>query len=272
MISLDRESILQEAQRIINHANELSIPLRIVGGLAVYLDISDDDESRTFFEKARFFSESQGLHFGDIDFISYSNKHIDVKNLLEGKLLYTPDRYVNTIYANRRNIFYHSEKPLKIDVFYDQMNFSHPISFVSKNGSGRLELSRDAINPTDLVLTKLQIHEINKRDLVDIASLFIRHSLGDVETGINATRITELLSEDWGFWYDASNNLGNAKKMLGELAAQGKVSADAAAKALDRIGMLEKAIENSEKTKSWLKRQKKGTKKIWYNIVEDVER
>jgi len=44
--------------------------------------------------------------------------------------------------------------------------------------SGRLTLVPDTLTPADLVLTKLQIVEINTKDLVDAAQLLRNHQLG----------------------------------------------------------------------------------------------
>ncbi len=46
----------------------------------------------------------------------------------------------------------------------------------------------DTLSPADLVLTKLQIVEINSKDLVDAAQLLRNHQLGRGDEAVPGTR------------------------------------------------------------------------------------
>jgi len=48
------------------------------------------------------------------------------------------------------------------------------------------------------------------------------------------------------------------------------LSSDQSTKVLQNIEKIKIAIENTEKTKNWIKRSKIGTSKPWYREVEDL--
>ncbi|MEI6308399.1 MAG: hypothetical protein WCP58_02000 [bacterium] len=68
-----------------------------------------------------------------------------------------------------------------MDVFYARLNFSHPVEFGRIPGKGRLELDFPTIALADIVLEKLQIHFINKKDLIDLILLFCGHELAETD-------------------------------------------------------------------------------------------
>ena len=69
-----------------------------------------------------------------------------------------------------------------IDVFFDKLNYCHKVSF-----EGRLDNDPYSISLADILLQKLQIWEINDKDLKDIEFLFIGAEFGDDdEQKINA--------------------------------------------------------------------------------------
>ncbi|MCI4436828.1 MAG: hypothetical protein JHC33_08490 [Ignisphaera sp.] len=125
------------------------------------------------------------------------------------------------------------------------------------------------------MLEKLQIHQINFKDLVDIIVLLYGHDLcGDAvhKECVDAKYIAKILADDWGFWYDATQNLGKVKNLLEKLVAEGKIGQDIKAVIEDRINRLHKIVDEEPKTKNWLKRAKIGTSKPWYREVEELVR
>src|SRR5208337_2153189 len=90
-----------------------------------------------------------------------------------------------------------------VDVFFDQLNMCHKVSFV-----GRLELDFPITTVSDTLLHKMQIVKITQNDLVDVVALLRDHSVGseDKET-INLPYIANVLSADWGFYYTFFQNL-----------------------------------------------------------------
>src|SRR5947208_94579 len=102
-----------------------------------------------------------------------------------------------------RLVFCHPTTGLHIDVFLDQLEFSHTISW-----NGRLEMDRETIPLAELLLEKMQIFEINEKDLVDTLMLLIEHPLDSTDgESINIDQVARLLARDWGFWRTETMNL-----------------------------------------------------------------
>ena len=132
---------------------------------------------------------------------------------------------------------------------------------------GRLEIHPYCVSMADLLMQKLQIAEINDKDLKDAILLLLAAPVAETEQGaINARYVARLLADDWGFYYTATTNLRKIEAATANVAALGDgLRAAIAAKA----GQLVQAIENEPKSGKWKKRGKVGTKEPWYNEVSD---
>ena len=142
--------------------------------------------------------------------------------------------------------------------------------------AGRLELDSPTITLTDLILEKLQIHEINRKDLIDMIIVFLGHPVSangaNDRESVDGSYISRILSDDWGFWYDSIANLNKAKSLANELMAQGKLTNDQASTVGREVDRLVETANSAPKTKRWEVRSKVGTKKPWYREVEEVVR
>jgi hypothetical protein len=162
-----------------------------------------------------------------------------------------------------RHIYFGERIPM-IDVFFDHLDYNHPIDY-----RGRLEIHPYCVSLADLLLQKLQIVQINDKDLKDGMLLLLAAQIGDADKGmINAKYIAKLMSDDWGFYYTSVMNLNKI---------QAAVNGVPVLSESDRIIIKEKAetiikiIENAPKSGKWKGRAKTGTSKIWYKEVSDWE-
>lgn len=94
----------------------------------------------------------------------------------------------------------------------------------------------------------------------------------DIKTKIDCKYIATILSNDWGFWYDAMENLRKTISLVNTLVANNILSEDQANLVKSKIEKLIEIIDKTPKTEKWLKRSKIGTKKPWYNKVEELIR
>jgi hypothetical protein len=135
-------------------------------------------------------------------------------------------------------------------------------------------LDYPTITITDLVLEKLQIHEINRKDLVDLTVTFLYHPIRDgfSRDAVDARYISSILWNDWGFWYDATSNLQKTALMCEALKVEGKLVDGQVASVKSRISELLGYLEKTQKSSDWTKRAKVGTSKPWYRDVEEVVR
>jgi len=135
---------------------------------------------------------------------------------------------------------------------------------------GRLELDAPAVTLVDLVLSKLQIHEITDNDLLDLIVLLAEHDLGDGRNRtIDMPRLLAVTSQDWGLYHTASLNLLQVLAALERL--EGLPAATAAA-VRSRIAELQARMEVEPKSRRWRLRAALGTRVQWYQDVDEVER
>ncbi len=161
-----------------------------------------------------------------------------------------------------RRIFVDPEgKRPSVDVFFDKLNFCHTIEF-----RHRLMVDLPTISLADLMLEKLQIVQINEKDLKDLMVLLLEHQLGDDDEAewINARYIAHLLARDWGFYYTATTNLD---KVLATAARSEGLGPSQREEVADRVRTLRERIEGEPKTLKWKLRARIGTKVQWYQDV-----
>jgi len=89
---------------------------------------------------------------------------------------------------------------------------------------------------------------------------------------IDASYIAKVLSNDWGFYYDATINLEKVKEIALNFESENKLIKEQINTLFTRIEKLREIIENTPKTRNFLNRDKKGTSTPWYKDVEEVER
>ncbi len=253
-IPLDRypkpEVFLGEGRRIVDAARQAGFAMRAMGPLALHYYFPDRVELYARLERLG------ERYFTDIDFVAYSKSSGKIKGLME-TLGYDCD--VNTLMmtGKTRQIYYGGAVPM-IDIFLDKLSYCHEIDF-----KGRLEFDDYCISLTDIALQKLQIWEINDKDLKDLEFLFTAAEVGDDDSKrINRSYIAKRLSDDWGFWYTATTNLDRVKAHVDGVAA---LDEGQKTHIREHCNELLAHINAEPKTKSWEKRAKKGTDKIWYN-------
>ena len=242
------ESPVEEAKRIIEQAGQRKITLRLFGGISFYF--------RCPSAKHRTLQRS----YVDIDFMGHAKQSGDIKRLFT-ELGYTPRERFNAMQGFRRLIFNDIQHQRRVDIFLDVFEMSHKFNF-----KDRLELDDLTITLADMLVTKLQIVEINEKDLKDILSLFIDHDIGDGESGetVNGAYLAKLCGEDWGVYKTFTVNLDRlpaAAEAYGLDDAEKKV-------VLDRVGRLRAMIEQAPKSMRWKMRAKVGERVQWYELPE----
>jgi hypothetical protein len=201
---------------------------------------------------------------GDLDFFAYGKQQRELGRMFTD-LGYQADPSVaySQEYGIDRLIYTGHASAAKVDVFLDVLRMSHTIDFKS-----RLDCAPPTVRTTDLLLAKLQIHEITEKDVKDMAALFASHPLGDGSHGsIESHHIVSLMARDWGLCYTALDNLSIAGEMLTGWDAAGTVAVHAAA----GIEELTERIELAPKSVRWKARARLGTRVRWYEHVGDAQ-
>ena len=135
----------------------------------------------------------------------------------------------------------------------------------------RLDLGRDlpgeglTVHAADLLLTKLQIMQIEEKDLLDATALLLDLPTGGTGPGIDVGRFVAPLAGDWGFYHTVERNLPKvaecARARLGDDRAQ------AVAASVDR---LRQEMEAAQKSVRWKMRARVGEKVTWYELPEET--
>jgi hypothetical protein len=266
---LTNDEFVNEAINIVEKAKGSNLVLRILGALAIYLH---SNVAKQIYIKIGRLGASESI-FTDIDLVAYSKQRKQIMIFFEKTLGLEPDRMINMLFGEKRLIYHHPKYDYNIDLFFDKLEFSHDVNFGKGPGKGRLELDYPTISIADLILEKVQIHQISLKDVVDLVCLFLSH---DVDRSfrnnevIDGGYIAKVLADDWEFWYDATNNLNIVKRYANDFQSRGKISLDQRDTIIRRVDELLKMIEDEPKTKRWLKRAEKGTKKKWWRDVSDM--
>jgi hypothetical protein len=269
MVKIRDEELVRDALRIVEEARKRGIVLRIIGAIAIRLHAEDLSELHRRLSRLG----REGEQFTDIDMVTYrSQREAAHKMFIE--LGYKPDKLVMAYFGENRFLYHHPEDLYHIDLFFEKLQFSHDLDLGSKRDAGRLELDYPTLTPADLLLEKLQIHEINEKDIKDLIILLREHGLAedDAEESINIKRAATVLSQDWGFWYDAKLNLEKVTEFSEKYHEDGLLEKGDVEEVSSKIERLLSYMDEAPKTKAWLKRANDGTKKKWWRDVEELVR
>lgn len=228
--------------------------MRLIGALAF----------RSHCPKYGYIQDKLGRKFTDFDFASYPYFVKDIRRVLT-ELGYEEDKQVTQLFGDRRMLFHDPVFGRHTDVFFNSLDFCHPVSFI-----GRLEAEEITIPLAELLLEKMQIVQINEKDLIDSVMLLREHPIGDIdEETVNAIIISRILGKDWGYWRTFTGNL----KLLDEtLDRYDELSEEDRQVVRKRIEELNNRIEAEPKTLLWKARAKIGERVKWYKDVEELER
>jgi hypothetical protein len=128
----------------------------------------------------------------------------------------------------------------------------------------RLEVDETSVPLAELLLTKLQIIELNEKDVRDAVAMLLEHPLGESDgTTVNAPQVAKLCSEDWGLWRTITANLEQVRRQAS------RYDVDHAA-VEQRLDELLGRIEAEPKSRGWRLRAKIGERKRWYELPEEV--
>ena len=261
---------LPEAIALAQGAADAGLGLKLLGGLAVRV-LCPDFPPR--------------LRIGqDMDFACMSKGRKNVVAYLE-KSGCQPDRRFNNLNGDRQ-MYFTAPSGRPIDVMVDRLTMCHTLDF--RPAFGRLPLTVDAV---DVLLSKLQIVEINEKDAHDIF-----HLLSGVRVGSDATRpfidpdrfgsvlagdwgwwrtvtgslnkLPDLLASDWGWWRTVTGSLAKLPALLE--ASPDLIPPAAPFDPLAASRALLEVAESVPKGVKWRLRANVGDRVRWYELPEEV--
>lgn len=259
--ALTRENLEKQESEFASLLNEFmeraaghGATIRVIGSLAFRLKCPD----------YKYIEYDNARYLTDVDFVTYSRHIAGVQDMF-ADMGWEENMNVLRLFGDKRRIFYHPSLPLHSDIFLDKLRFCHEIDF-----RGRLELDSPTITLIDLLLEKLQIVEINRKDLVDMMVLLSQYPVGrdpGAADSIDGYRLAALCGRDWGWWRTATMNIRKAREFAGDF-----LSGEDAQRVRERLDALATMVEAEPKSLGWKIRSAIGDRMRWYREVEEVER
>ncbi|MFH1185623.1 MAG: hypothetical protein V1755_11400 [Chloroflexota bacterium] len=249
---MEQQEFLDHAYRIVEEGQERGAALRLLGAVAFHLHCP----------KYQSFQEKAGRPFTDLDFAAYFKHNEQIRDLF-ASMNFWEDREVAVVYARQRLVFNDPNSTLHVDVFFDKLDFCHPIPW-----AGRLEVDTPTIPLAEMLLEKMQIVKLNAKDVIDTLMLLREHALdeGDADT-INVRRVARLCAQDWGLWRTFTMNLPRIMELS---QGYGWLGAEDRAVIGERIDQLLAILEKEPKSTSWIARSLVGDRVQWYKDVHEV--
>jgi hypothetical protein len=249
------EVFITESRNIVEKAEQQGLVLRIMGALAIR------HRTMEFSQLHQNLGRLGKQEFTDIDFISYGKFANRLERFFTG-IGYPPNRgakLMGLVWASRH--MYDAPKGFHVDVFYDRLDMCHNLDF-----KGRLELDSPTIPLADLLLEKMQIVQINEKDIKDCIVLLRAQNVGSSDNqNIDSNYVSNLLSKDWGFYYTVTTNLNKIREMMPKYEA---LTDEDRKDVNSKIDLLISRIDAKPKSTGWKMRARIGTKKKWYTDVD----
>jgi hypothetical protein len=244
--------LLDQAIALIDLASERDIALRLLGGLAIRL-LCPNLPPRTRTGQ-------------DLDFASSSAHRRSLDSFLIERG-FVPDKNFNALYGNKQLYYTHGETGLALDVLVDKLEMSHTLAYAD-----RLTRMPYTLDPLDLLLSKLQIVELNEKDADDALQLLVTFPLADLdEPGTMDLRVfRQLVGEDWGWWRTVTLNLDRIGAVLAGSSGDRPAIRGGTLDPNRQLTTLADAAESAPKTRRWKMRARIGERKRWYEVPEET--
>lgn len=244
--------LVGEMRRLIDSAGQNKIHLRAFGGLAI---LAHSQKDPRFFQR----------HAPDLDFLVPRNDRQKLEPFFR-EMGYSPNKQFNLLNGAHRQIYYYDKsQDLHVDILIGDFEMCHKLPL-----DDRLDIDPLTIPLADLLLSKAQVVQLNRKDALDIISLLFNNEVGGEEEGkIGLDRIIWLCSQDWGLYKTTSINLGRVEELLSD--GEIKITSDERNLILERVHKIQKAFDEMPKSIAWQMRDKVGTRVRWYLEVEEVD-
>jgi hypothetical protein len=246
-VSAIEADVVAEGRRLLDKAAAAGVPLRLLGGVAINLRAAG--ELPPAFRRT----------YADLDFVTTKKRSGRAAELFRSEG-YEPHVAFNALHGQERLLFFDVDHDRQVDVFVGAFAMSHKIPLDT-----RLEVDPVSIPLAELLLTKLQIAQLNEKDVRDALALLEGHPVGDADgQTVNAGRVAALCAADWGLWRTITGNLDTCCALAPGYDVPNRAEVEA------RLQELLHRIEAEPKTRSWKLRAKIGERKRWYDLPEEV--
>jgi putative nucleotidyltransferase-like protein len=247
VLPLGESAALGAAADIFQAARENGAEVRALGGIAVALRCPS---ARSPGALARTYS--------DVDLVTNRASVAALETALE-RLGYEPQERFNALHGHARKLFDRRDG-VHVDVFVDEFAMCHRLQLAP-----RLTIHETTVSLADLFLTKLQVAQLNEKDVTDATALLVDHDLMPDETGINRDYVVALLARDWGWWRTVTPNLAAVLSRM-----DNRLTPAESSRVERRVTSLLDAIDKAAKSFRWRARAKAGDRIPWRDDPEET--
>ena len=232
---------LARADEVLEAAAAEGISLRLTGGLGIAAVAPSA-------WRAPFRRE-----YHDLDFVGLARQSKGLQRLL-GRLGFVPNAHFNAIQGATRLMFASGDGGPMVEVFLDAVRMSHTIEL-----RRRLELVPRTLAPADLLLAKMQVVELTRKDATDVLALLTDVSLGESDDGVlNVAYLSRLASDNWGLFRTIELNVTRIEQVASDLGLEAVP-----------LRQLFEALQATPKTVRWKVRAKVGERVRCYEVLEE---
>jgi hypothetical protein len=242
---------LPEALELVRFATSSGHKIKILGGLGVRVLCPDFPPRQRAGQ--------------DIDFACLGKGRRQLAEQLE-RAGCEPDKRFNNLNGDRQ-MYFTAPSGRPIDVMVDRLTMCHVLDFRPS-----FSTASPTLDAADLLLSKLQIVELNAKDAHDIFHLLSGVPVAPGNPGqpsIDPDRFGSVLATDWGWWRTVTGSLDKLPGLLAETPAlappRPRFDALAQAKQLREIA------DTTPKGTKWKLRARVGDKVRWYELPEEVD-
>ena len=230
-------ALINEGMALAQAAEEAGLQVRLLGGVGVVAHCPTALAGQPHREIA------------DIDVAVSRRDARKLTGFLESRG-YTAETRFNAMHGDARMIFHGPQG--KLDVFVGAFSMCHELDI-----NDRLALDYPALTATDLLLTKLQIVELNAKDAHDASVLLTEHELGEGDGDhIDTAYVARLTGDDWGLWRTVTATLQRLSELHPPVA--------------DRCRALGDALQRAPKSRRFKLRARVGERVQWYELPEET--
>jgi hypothetical protein len=197
--------------------------------------------------------------YGDLDLATPKGHARELEARLQTQGFEADARF-NALHGRRRMMFEFPSHEWSIDIFVEEFAMCHTLPL-----GDRLRDQVYTLTPADLMLTKLQIVQLNSKDAVDVAALLLDVELTNDDSGINVRYISQLLAKDWGWWRTVTGNL----TWLEAVAPSLGLDDIALGRLLAALQRLRAEIDAQPKSLRWRARANVGERMLWHEEPEE---
>jgi hypothetical protein len=237
------DRLVEEGAGLVAAAEERGLAVRLLGGVAIRLLLGE-----------RFDPAFERVH-RDIDAVTRRRDAPGLEALLAERG-WAPAREFNALNGARRLLFHDPASEAQVDVFVGSFEMCHSLPLAD-----RLDAPGPSLPATDLLMTKLQIVELNAKDRSDLYALLAGCEVANGDPrALEPARVAELTAGDWGLHHTFELNLARL------------LEGDVPEVARPRIEAIVAAMETAPKSRGWKLRERIGERRRWYDEPEEVDR